>query len=87
MINEYWQGKPKYLEKTCPSATLSITDPRDLTSDQTQAAAMGNWQLTASALAGPKRIGYYMYHMYSEALHFAKTLCSYDSHSKLQLCL
>jgi hypothetical protein len=25
--NEDWQGKPKYLEKTCPSATLSTTNP------------------------------------------------------------
>jgi hypothetical protein len=25
--NENWQGKPKYLEKTCPSATLSTTNP------------------------------------------------------------
>jgi hypothetical protein len=25
--NEKWQGKPKYLEKTCPSATLSTTNP------------------------------------------------------------
>jgi hypothetical protein len=25
--NEYWQGKPKYSEKTCPSATLSTTNP------------------------------------------------------------
>jgi hypothetical protein len=25
--NEKWQGKPKYSEKTCPSATLSITNP------------------------------------------------------------
>jgi hypothetical protein len=25
--NEDWQGKPKYSEKTCPSATLSITNP------------------------------------------------------------
>jgi hypothetical protein len=24
---EDWQGKPKYLEKTCPSATLSTTNP------------------------------------------------------------
>jgi hypothetical protein len=23
--NEIWQGKPKYSEKTCPSATLSAT--------------------------------------------------------------
>jgi hypothetical protein len=25
--NENWQGKPRYLEKTCPSATLSTTKP------------------------------------------------------------
>jgi hypothetical protein len=25
--NEVWQGKPKYSEKTCPSATLSTTNP------------------------------------------------------------
>jgi hypothetical protein len=25
--NENWQGKPKYWEKTCPSATLSPTNP------------------------------------------------------------
>jgi hypothetical protein len=26
--NENWQGKVKYSEKTCPSATLSTTNPR-----------------------------------------------------------
>jgi hypothetical protein len=25
--NEDWQGKPKYSEKTCPSSTLSTTNP------------------------------------------------------------
>jgi hypothetical protein len=25
--NENWQGKPKYSQKTCPSATLSTTNP------------------------------------------------------------
>jgi hypothetical protein len=25
--NEDWQGKPKYSEKTCPSANLSTTNP------------------------------------------------------------
>jgi hypothetical protein len=25
-LNENWQGKPKYSEKTCPSATLSTTN-------------------------------------------------------------
>jgi hypothetical protein len=27
--NEDWQEKPKYPEKTCPSATLSTTNPHD----------------------------------------------------------
>jgi hypothetical protein len=26
-LNENWQGKPKYFEKTCPSAILSTTNP------------------------------------------------------------
>jgi hypothetical protein len=26
-INIDWLGKPKYSEKTCPSATLSTTNP------------------------------------------------------------
>jgi hypothetical protein len=26
-MNENWQGKPKYSENTCPSATLSTTNP------------------------------------------------------------
>jgi hypothetical protein len=25
--NDDWQGKPKYSEKTCPSVTLSTTNP------------------------------------------------------------
>jgi hypothetical protein len=28
--NKDWQGKPKYSEKTCPSATLSTTNPTSL---------------------------------------------------------
>jgi hypothetical protein len=31
--NEDWQGKPKYSEKTCPSATLSTTNPTCLDLD------------------------------------------------------
>jgi hypothetical protein len=27
MWNKDWQGKPKYSDKTCPSATLSTTNP------------------------------------------------------------
>jgi hypothetical protein len=26
LVNEDWLGKPKYSEKTCPSATLSTTN-------------------------------------------------------------
>jgi hypothetical protein len=26
-VDENWQGKPKYSEKTCPSTTLSTTNP------------------------------------------------------------
>jgi hypothetical protein len=31
--NEDWQGKPKYSEKTCPSATLPTTNPTSLDPD------------------------------------------------------
>jgi hypothetical protein len=53
--NENWQGKPKYSEKTCPSATFSTTNPTwpDLTRDRTRAAAMGSRRLTAWAMARP----------------------------------
>jgi hypothetical protein len=44
--NEDWQGKPKYSEKTCPSATLSTTNP----TCQTRAAAVGSQLLTGTAL-------------------------------------
>jgi hypothetical protein len=27
LLNENWHGKPKYLDKTCLSATLSTTNP------------------------------------------------------------
>jgi hypothetical protein len=47
--NENWQGKPKYSEETCPSATLSTTNP----TCQTRAAAMGSQRLTAWAMARP----------------------------------
>jgi hypothetical protein len=30
-LNENWQGKPKYSEKACPSASLSTAIPHDLT--------------------------------------------------------
>jgi hypothetical protein len=48
--NENWQGKPKYSEKTCPSTTLSITNPTwpDLNSN------LGRRRLTARAMAQPR---------------------------------
>jgi hypothetical protein len=52
--NEDWQGKPKYLEKTCRcSATLSTTNPRDQTRARTRATTVGNQWLTAWAMARP----------------------------------
>jgi hypothetical protein len=45
--NEDWQGKPKYLDKTCPSATLSTTNPTCQTRARTRAAAVGSQRLTA----------------------------------------
>jgi hypothetical protein len=45
----FWQGKPKYSEKTCPDATLSTTDP----TCQTRAATVESQQLTVSAMARP----------------------------------
>jgi hypothetical protein len=48
-----WQGKPKYSEKTCPDATLSITNPLDQTRDWTRVTAVGSQRLTASAMARP----------------------------------
>jgi hypothetical protein len=35
-LNENWQGKPKFSEKTCPSATLSTKIPHDLTLARTR---------------------------------------------------
>jgi hypothetical protein len=33
--NEIWQGNPKYSEKTCPGATLSITKSHMMTRSRT----------------------------------------------------
>jgi hypothetical protein len=52
--NEDWQGKLKYLEKTCRSATLSTTNPTcpDLGSKRT--ATVGSQQLTTWVMALPR---------------------------------
>jgi hypothetical protein len=51
--NDDWQGKPKYSEKTCPSATSSITNPTCSAQTRTRAAAVGSQLLTAWATARP----------------------------------
>jgi hypothetical protein len=47
-----WQGKPKYSEKTCPSAALSIETPHAART-RTRAAAVGSQRLAAWATALP----------------------------------
>jgi hypothetical protein len=54
--NENWQGRPKFSEKTCPSAILSIPSPIDLTWARTRAHAVGSRWLTAWATARPLRV-------------------------------
>jgi hypothetical protein len=56
--NENWQGKPKYSEKTCPSATLSTTNPTWPDLARTRAAAVGSRRLTAWAMARPSHQSY-----------------------------
>jgi hypothetical protein len=51
--NEDCQGRLKYSEKTCPSATLSTTNPTCQTRARTQAAAVGSQRVTAWAMARP----------------------------------
>jgi hypothetical protein len=54
LVNErFWQGKPKYSEKTSPDANLYTTNPTCQTRAQTRAAAVGSQRLTASAMARP----------------------------------
>jgi hypothetical protein len=52
--NEDWQGKPKYLEKTCPSATLSTTKSH-MTRPRLQpwTATVESQRLTAWAMVRP----------------------------------
>jgi hypothetical protein len=35
-MNGFWQGKPKYSEKTCPDANLSTTNPTRQTRTRTR---------------------------------------------------
>jgi hypothetical protein len=50
--NVDWQGKPKFSEKTCPSATfVHYKIPHDQTRVWNRAAAVGSRRLTAWAMA------------------------------------
>jgi hypothetical protein len=51
--NGDWQGKPKYSEKTYPSATLSTTNPTWRDPGSNPAAAVGSQRLTAWAMTRP----------------------------------
>jgi hypothetical protein len=53
--NVDWRGKPKFSEKTCPSATFVHKIPHDQTWVWTRAAAVGSWRLTAWAMARLER--------------------------------
>jgi hypothetical protein len=57
--NDDWQRKPKYSEKTCPSATSSSTNPTCSARTRTRTAAVGSQRLTAWAMARPVLNSYY----------------------------
>jgi hypothetical protein len=48
-----WQGKPKYSEKTCPSATLSTTNPTWPDPCSHPDSAVGSRRLTVWAMTRP----------------------------------
>jgi hypothetical protein len=52
--NEDLQGKPKYSEKTCPSAILSNTNPTCPDPGSNPGRRRGSQRLTAWAMARPK---------------------------------
>jgi hypothetical protein len=52
--NDDWQGKLKYSEKTCPSVTLSTTNPIWRDRARNRAAAVGTQWLTAIAWLTPR---------------------------------
>jgi hypothetical protein len=53
-LTDHWQEKPKYLEKTCLSATLSTTNPIWPDRALTRATAVGSQRLTAWAMTRPE---------------------------------
>jgi hypothetical protein len=59
--DEDWQGKPKYLEKTCPSATLSITNPTWLDVSSNPGGRGGKPANTTWAMARQTDSLYYLF--------------------------
>jgi hypothetical protein len=66
--NVDWQGKPKFSEKACPSATfVHHKIPHDQTRVWTRAAAaVGSRRLTAWAMARPYISPYTVFHIYRD---------------------
>jgi hypothetical protein len=50
------QGKPKYLEETCPCTALPTTDPTWLDPDRSRAVLVGSRRLTARVTARPLKL-------------------------------
>jgi hypothetical protein len=76
--NEDWQGKPKYSEKTCPSATLPTTNPTCQTRARTRAATAGSQRLTAWTMAWPsifQLIIFYLVNLFPCAVSNTFILC------------
>jgi hypothetical protein len=70
--NKNWHEQPKYSEKTCPSDTLSTTNPTWPDSVSNPAAAVGSQRLTASAMARP----IFCVHLYTEVWSLLDTCMS-----------
>jgi hypothetical protein len=88
--NKNWQGKPKYSEKTCPSATLSTTKSHMTRPGlEPRTAAVGSQRLTAWAMAWPNSgIGHQKFDLLSKGVYCkcyntksSKKIDKFDSHS------
>jgi hypothetical protein len=76
--DEEWQGKPKYSEKTCPSAILSTTNPTWLDPGLNPGRRSGSQRLTAWAMARP----HYLLTYGAESLLRSCQLCSHSGTSQ-----
>jgi hypothetical protein len=79
--NVDWQGKPKFSEKSCPSATfVHHKIPHDQTRVWIRAAAVGSLRLTAWAMARPLTVTYY----YCDCFWELSAWCQLKEDSKQQ---